>query len=707
MFLEKLQIVNYKNNRNVNYYFKDGVNTIIGENDSGKSNALQALRILLDDTYYYSIKTLKESDFFNKLDNWRGHWIIISATFNNIKQEEKANEYISQMIYNELTQFATNDFGNEHQYSGTVTLFIRPNKEKRKELFQSGPEKFDEVRNSITLSDYEFVYTARSISDFTNEDFYSKIVGNFDNKKYADPGNLDEKEIGVKFEITNLWKYISIEFIDALRDAERELNKPKNPIRKIIDTIQSEIKVCDLESIRNKINDLNNCISSVEQIKNISSDINERLLEMIGMVYSPQIELTSQLTDDISILSKYISVIPEDLNNINELGLGHLNILYIALKLVEYKYNANKGLLNIMIIEEPEAHIHTHIQKTLFDNLDLKNKYTQIICTTHSTHLSAVSSIERLTILKVDNGETIVMNPTNELNEFGKELLKLKDHTLIDSLERYLDAKRSTLLFAKSVILVEGDGEEILIPTMVKEALGISLDEIGISLINVGSVAFENIACIFDETRLKRKCAIITDMDKQISGSTHFKPKAEENGISRCEKLENLFGENEFVKSFFADYTLEIDFAKEEQNKEFINEIIDEHYEKETTIHRHKENLRGNINDWYDSMMTMIDDIQKGWYAVLMSQKIDCSVIIPEYILRAVAYASCDILSEKILYKIISYSFDCLKSEYQNETLKSHIENNNLSSEDIDLFIELYPDNVVSRYIIYAREYQK
>ena len=274
MFLEKLQIVNYKNNRNVNYYFKDGVNTIIGENDSGKSNALQALRILLDDTYYYSIKTLKESDFFNKLDNWRGHWIIISATFNNIKQEEKANEYINQMIYNELTQFATNDFGNEHQYSGTVTLFIRPNKEKRKELFQSGPEKFDEVRNSITLSDYEFVYTARSISDFTNEDFYSKIVGNFDNKKYADPENLDEKEIGGKFEITNLWKYISIEFIDALRDAERELNKPKNPIRKIIDTIQSEIKVCDLESIRNKINDLNNCISSVEQIKNISSDIN-------------------------------------------------------------------------------------------------------------------------------------------------------------------------------------------------------------------------------------------------------------------------------------------------------------------------------------------------------------------------------------------------------------------------------------------------
>ncbi|SUL32390.1 recombinational DNA repair ATPase, RecF_1 [Staphylococcus aureus] len=59
----------------------------------GKTNALTALRILLDDSYYYSSKTLKESDFFHGIQNgWQGHWIIISATFEGISEEEFDNE---------------------------------------------------------------------------------------------------------------------------------------------------------------------------------------------------------------------------------------------------------------------------------------------------------------------------------------------------------------------------------------------------------------------------------------------------------------------------------------------------------------------------------------------------------------------------------------------------------------------------------------
>ena len=48
MFLKYLQIVNYKNLRSARFSFVEGVNTVIGENDSGKSNAMTALRILLD-----------------------------------------------------------------------------------------------------------------------------------------------------------------------------------------------------------------------------------------------------------------------------------------------------------------------------------------------------------------------------------------------------------------------------------------------------------------------------------------------------------------------------------------------------------------------------------------------------------------------------------------------------------------------------------
>src|SRR5690606_22609336 len=83
----------------------------------------------------------------------------------------------------------------------------------------------------------------------------------------------------------------------------------------------------------------------------------------------------------------------------------------------------------------------------------------------------------------------------------------------VGNVQRYLDAVRSNLLFAKSVLLVEGDAEEILIPLMVKKVLGVSLDELGISLINIRSTGFANVSVLFHENRIRRRCAIITDLD--------------------------------------------------------------------------------------------------------------------------------------------------------------------------------------------------
>ncbi len=74
MFLNYLQIVNYKNLSSTRFSFTEGVNTVIGENDSGKSNAMTALRILLDDTYYYNTKRLKENDFSDLLSIWKDYF---------------------------------------------------------------------------------------------------------------------------------------------------------------------------------------------------------------------------------------------------------------------------------------------------------------------------------------------------------------------------------------------------------------------------------------------------------------------------------------------------------------------------------------------------------------------------------------------------------------------------------------------------------
>lgn len=92
--------------------------------------------------------------------------------------------------------------------------------------------------------------------------------------------------------------------------------------------------------------------------------------------------------------------------------------------------------------------------------------------TTHSTHLSEVSDIRKVNILKSGTLFSTVMQPAKHLDDFGEKSLNIKKGlSLSMCLERYLDAKRSVLLFSKGVVLVEGDGEEILLPSMVKKHL--------------------------------------------------------------------------------------------------------------------------------------------------------------------------------------------------------------------------------------------
>lgn len=708
MFLKYLQIVNYKNLRSARFSFVEGVNTVIGENDSGKSNAMTALRILLDDTYYYNTKRLKENDFSDSLGNWKGHWIILSAVFGKITSEDKETEVCAEIVpENENEEFLKSYIKSGEDDIGVISLFIRPQKQVRKKLSEiTDIAEFEEERKKIKISDYEFYYTSRAQTDFTDKDIYTKIVGDFEKGQCSDPDEDDDRILGCKLNIADVQDHISVVFIDALRDAASELGKPKNPIRRIIESVESLIKESELNTIKSEIVQLNKSISEVEQVELVGRKINEKLLDMIGMVYSPEIILQSGLKDDINSLSRYLFMKPSKQNDIDSLGLGHLNMIYMALKIVEYEVNRTRELINIMIIEEPEAHIHTHIQRTLFDKLKVTKDYTQIITTTHSTHLAEVSEVKNINILKSIGSNSISMQPSQGLDEFGKKNLQLKNLKLSDCIERYLDSKRSVLLFSKGVVLVEGDGEEILIPNLIKNALGVSLDEMGIGLVNVGSVSFEYIASLFSEERIKRTCAIVTDEDIQIveTDSKLYKAEAEKRGKSRKKKLADLYGTNPWVESFFAPHTLEVDFALADAraNSDYISEVVELNYVDTNTIKRHKENLKqGTDAACANTVLTLARDMGKGWYATTLSNYIDIAVTVPQYILGAIAFASKEVISIDIVFKMIEYSLsgyeekEVLALKKESEKVKTQEER----KEFIKKFRERYKDDVVAKFL--------
>jgi predicted ATP-dependent endonuclease of OLD family len=296
--------------------------------------------------------------------------------------------------------------------------------------------------------------------------------------------------------------------------------------------------------------------------------------------------------------------------------------------------------------------------------------------------------------------------PANKLDDFGKEKLDLEKLNLTESIERYLDSKRSPLLFSKAVLLVEGDGEEILIPSLVKKVFGVSLDELGVSLINIGGISFEYIASLFHDDRIQRYCAIITDLDKQVveESSSYYKVTAEQRGQTRKEKLDRLFGANKWVDSFYANSTLEIEFI--EGNEIFIEEIIKEHYKKNTTITDHVKLLNGTDDcKKANTVMTLASAIGKGWYAILLAQKITCAVKIPDYILDALSFASQEVLSIDIVMKMLEKSvFDYEESEEKDEieNLLKMDNSNEKKKEIIQLFLNRYETDPLSKFIKFS-----
>jgi len=123
----------------------------------------------------------------------------------------------------------------------------------------------------------------------------------------------------------------------------------------------------------------------------------------------------------------------------------------------------------------------------------------------------------------------------------------------IRDLERYLDATRSNLLFARKVMLVEGPAELFLIPPLLKKVRSIDLEREGISVIPIYGVHFDVYAKLFSADALPKKCAIVTDGDLTPSDAN---PSIDgEDVLPAPPDLAAL--ENDFVRVFACKTTFE------------------------------------------------------------------------------------------------------------------------------------------------------
>jgi len=659
MHISKLSIVNYRNFANTALVFSKGVNTIIGENGSGKTNLFRAIRLLLDDNMVRAAFKLDESDFHRGLGQWKGHWIIISLEFHEIGPDEA----IQALFLHGAGVVAAAAVDR-----ATYNLIFRPKKDVRLKLSRLGDFDLDglaAIQQTITIDDYETLFTGRSEADFADEAVYKELVGDFGNCIFNE--EVDDPRIGSRLPMfLSLTKEVSFTFIQALRDVVAEFhNNRTNPLLTLLKSKSGEIASATMAPIVAQVLALNNSIEALEDVQTVRMNIRDTIKDAAGETYSPSsLSIKSDLSDEADKLFQSLRLFVGESGEgyeggINELSLGGANLIFLTLKLLEFKYQkAQESIANFLLIEEPEAHIHTHIQKTLFDRIAYDD--TQIIYSTHSTHISEVSKVQSVNILGRRGTACEAYQPAAGLSP-----------TEIGNIQRYLDAVRSNLLFAKSVVLVEGDAEEILIPVLFKKVVGLSLDELGISLINIRSTGFQNVAVLFHETRIKKRCSIITDLDAAIVDTVpmpgesevdvKFRAKclaSQVSGAARKVALDTFANSNDWLSLHYADHTFEVDFISAGNGAQVAAVVPLVYTQAATRATAVAELTSGDKAQYGKRVLTMAANKGKGWFAILLGQHVDHKTVLPEYIGKAIFFAR-DSLTVELFFNIYSYRVKC------------------------------------------------
>lgn len=314
--------------------FSEGLNVLIGENDSGKTAILDAIKLVLKTHAYEWIK-VEDVDFSNDSTKLR-----IEIVFRGLKSDEAKN----------FTEWLGWD-GEGDQAKPILRLIYEVEKKNDRILPSDIRAGMDDAGYPLNAEARDYLKTTylKALRDADVElvakknSRVSQILQGHDlfKKKEGVPHEFERWFAGVNENIKN-W------FENDVVPAEGKSNK--------------------------------------EQIKDI---IDKFLQEFINDSFSSKLQLADP---EIKAILEKISLGIEGVKN---LGLGTMNRLYMAAELLHLKKEWDG--LKLCLIEELEAHLHPQAQMKVVEAL-LKEKEVQFILTTHSPNLASKVDIDKLII---------------------------------------------------------------------------------------------------------------------------------------------------------------------------------------------------------------------------------------------------------------------------------------------------------------------
>lgn len=456
MYIANVHIENFRNFSTIDIPLKPFA-IIVGKNDTGKSNFVDALNILLYNSKgsYYA-KSLSKYDFNIRCVN--DFISKMSAFYESIKDDFDAENYATELIKNApvvIIRLKFEDAKNTYEQS-----LLRD--------WLNGDEKLQyfEVEYKYYLKDIKKLN--KLISDLNGEGLLEERHADFQLFLECYDHSLKSTNNDKSIDYTKIKNFVA-NTIDAERDSFSS-GDTSSATRVVANIIDSGLNLKDKAELTKRYNEFFDGIQSLESFRSIYSDI------------VSQNKSIKDFIDDIKLVpnaKKYKDIIENiTLSYGNDMlfqrGLGTRNLIFL-LTLYSYFLNDTFKRFNLVCIEEPESHLDINNLKVaieFFQKAQGKNTLTQLVISTHSNQI--MNKLELTNVVLLLDNDRIV-----DLSNINSELV-------------YYLAKRENfdtlnMFYATKLIFVEGATEEIYINSLLQHDASLN----NIRVISIGQKGFK------------------------------------------------------------------------------------------------------------------------------------------------------------------------------------------------------------------------
>lgn len=557
MKITKATVKNFRLLYNVGVDFHEHTTSIVGKNNSGKTSFTSLFDNFLNDRVFrYEDFSVQAYDQF-----WECYQLLKTTELTPEEKEEQIRNLIPK-----IQLFLTIQYSDVDNWSN-----LRP--------FITSLEENDVIKILLEYAPQSSIVFLESVLILENEgddkeavlDRIELLFKEHYVKKYRPISGEGVNTIRLK----DIQRLISSNFIYAQRALDDSGESAKSKLSKVFET--------EYRSEDEKNNTASEALQ--QSITTASKEIDEQLeiffkpfkksFEDFGFpnLDEEEVFLHSELNPDLLFRNNVRlfynqsgKALPEKYN-----GLGYSNLIYIISQIIAFqKKAATKGTdLNLIFIEEPEAHMHPQMQTVFIQKINTflakKKIQAQVILTTHSSHMLAHAPFESIRYFLRCNSEKCI-SKVKDLATFKRKHTDTLPDTLA-FLQQYLTLGRCDLFFADKAILFEGTVERILLPVFIEKSAKKLLSEY-VTSVEVGGTYMSHFRELLEFLELKT--LIITDIDSIRATSREG---------CKVTMGENLRTSNSTLKSWLP-------------GKELIDDLL-------TVDDVHKENTTGSIRVAY------------------------------------------------------------------------------------------------------------